>query len=147
MHVAETPLLQRALSLAEAERIVARAKREAGRRALALNIVVVDAGAAPLALARMDGTVPVASEMSYAKARTAARFGAATQDLAGAVQPGAPLFGIWAAEAGPAVFIGGGVPVRIGGRVVGAVGVGGATPEQDHEVAAAAAAALETAED
>jgi uncharacterized protein GlcG (DUF336 family) len=63
--------------------------------------------------------------------------------LAAAVQPGGPLFSIEAATRAPLAFVPGDFPVTDQqGRVIGAVGAGGGTPDQDHEVAAAARAAL-----
>jgi uncharacterized protein GlcG (DUF336 family) len=55
-----------------------------------------------------------------------------------------PVF--WAAvpaiSSGTALPSTGAVPLLINGRVIGAIGCGGGTPEQDHESAAAGAAAL-----
>lgn len=42
----------------------------------------------------------------------------------------------------PLLFIAGGVPVHRDGRLIGAIGVGGGAPEQDHAFAAAAVEAL-----
>jgi uncharacterized protein GlcG (DUF336 family) len=36
----------------------------------------------------------------------------------------------------------GGVPIIVGGKVIGAIGVSGATPLQDHQAAEAAVAAV-----
>jgi uncharacterized protein GlcG (DUF336 family) len=41
------------------------------------------------------------------------------------------------------IIFGGGVPITVNGEVIGAIGVAGGSPDQDHEVAAAGAAALE----
>ena len=57
-------------------------------------------------------------------------------------QPGEPLFGIAQTHRGRVIIFGGGVPLKADGRVVGAVGVSGGTPDQDHEVAEAGAAAF-----
>ncbi|MFJ5729208.1 heme-binding protein [Streptomyces paradoxus] len=38
----------------------------------------------------------------------------------------------------PLLFIAGGVPVHRDGRLIGAIGVGGGAPEQDHGFATAA---------
>jgi uncharacterized protein GlcG (DUF336 family) len=42
----------------------------------------------------------------------------------------------------PLLFIAGGVPVHRDGRLIGAIGVGGGAPEQDHAFATAAVEAL-----
>jgi uncharacterized protein GlcG (DUF336 family) len=56
---------------------------------------------------------------------------------------GAPLFTIEAGTRDPLAFVPGGVPIRDeAGRVIGSIGAGGGSPDQDHEVAAAALGAL-----
>ena len=106
------------------------------------TITVVDGGANIVAVTQMDGAALASIDTSAAKARTAVYFGRATADLAGAVQPGAPLFTIATSCLTPLAFVAGAVPVRDrAGVVIGAVGAGGGSPQQDHEVAAAAVAA------
>ena len=60
-------------------------------------------------------------------------------------QPGAPLFGIEQSNSGKIVIFGGGLPVLVGGTIVGAVGASAGTVEQDIAVAEAAAAAISEA--
>lgn len=94
----------------------------------------------------LDRTTPplAAVDASLSKARTTLYFGGTpTADLSGATAPGGPLFGFEHAIAAPVAFIGGAVPVRdVQGAVVGAVGVGGGSAEQDHAIALAAASAI-----
>ena len=131
------------IPLAKADQAIGAAKAKAEEFGVPFTVSIVDAGAHLVAAARQDGAALAAVETSQVKARTAVLFGQATKDLAGAVQPGAPLFGIEAATSGPLAFVGGGVPVRDAhGVVIGAIGVGGGSPDQDHEVAEAALAAL-----
>ena len=51
------------------------------------------------------------------------------------VQPGGPLYGLQQTNGGRIVAFGGGVPLTEGGRVTGALGVSGGTPEQDAALA------------
>jgi len=83
-------------------------------------------------------------EISHSRQRlNAAREKLDAKDLAGAVQPGAPMFGIESAFSDSVVFVGGAVPVTDPtGQLIGAVGVGGGYPDQDHEVAEAVKHAL-----
>ncbi len=70
-------------------------------------------------------------------------FAQPTKNLTAAVQPNAPLFGIEAGTRDPLAFVGGGVPViDPEGRLVGAIGVGGGFPDQDHQVAEAVLRAI-----
>jgi uncharacterized protein GlcG (DUF336 family) len=108
------------------------------------SIAVVDAGRELLAFARMDGALLASAEIAQAKAYTARSLNCATKDVDTATQPGGPLYGLQTAHAAAGralVTFGGGVPVTVDGQVVGAVGVAGGTPDQDHEIASVGAAA------
>jgi uncharacterized protein GlcG (DUF336 family) len=105
------------------------------------TVTVIDAGGFLVGAQRMDGAALASIETSASKATTALLFAQPTRDLVDAVQPGAPLFTIHAATRGPLAFVPGGVPLTdTDGTVIGAIGAGGGTPDQNHEVAAAAAA-------
>ncbi|WP_394620104.1 heme-binding protein [Lentzea sp. JNUCC 0626] len=131
------------ISLSSAENAIEAGKKKAAELGGAYTISVVDAGGLLIAASRLDGAPLAAVETSRTKARTSALFSAPTKDLVGAVQPGAPLYGVANAVVEPLAFIPGGVPV-IGedGRIIGAIGVGGGAPDQDHEIAVAARSAL-----
>jgi glc operon protein GlcG len=133
-----------ALSAEEAKRVAAAAVAEATRLgAPGAAIAVVDDGGHLLYLERLDGTFPAASAVATEKARTAAVFRKETADFESAVNGGRVAFlGNHAATP-----LQGGVPIRIGGQVVGAIGVSGAaSAQQDTELATAGAAALVTQE-
>jgi uncharacterized protein GlcG (DUF336 family) len=107
-----------------------------------LAVVVVDAGGFPVATRLMPGAAQKAIEAATAKATTAVLFARATKSLASITLPGTELLaGEGEADGKTAAFAPGGFPVRDSdGRAIGAVGVCGGTPEQDHAVAKAAAA-------
>jgi uncharacterized protein GlcG (DUF336 family) len=65
-----------------------------------------------------------------------------TKTLAPLCQPGQPLFGIHASNEGRLIIFPGGIPLKDGGTVIGAIGVSGSTVEDDQAVAAAGVAAL-----
>ena len=117
---------------------LARAQDIGGR----FNIAVTDTGGALLAFARMDGAFAFSGDIAIDKARTVAGFGGIpSADLYAAVESEeAVRFGI-AKRPGVAAF-GGGVPIRVDGEFVGAVGASGGSAEEDTEVAAAGAAAV-----
>lgn len=109
------------------------------------SIAVIDSGRELVSFARMDGALLASVAISQAKAYTARSLNSATKDVADWVQPGGPLYGLETAHlsVGRALVVfGGGVPITVNGEVVGAVGVAGGSVDQDHEVAAAGAAAL-----
>jgi len=106
---------------------------------------VVDAGGALIAFTRQDGALIGSIDLAIGKAVTARIFDKRTSDLAEMAQPGAPLFGIEQSNNGKVVIFGGGLPVRIDGNIVGAVGTSAGSVEQDIAVAEAAAAAVSEA--
>lgn len=130
------------LQLSGAERILHGARRKAEQLNLKVNIAVVDRGGHLLAFARMDGARPASSYTAITKATSAATLRAATQTLPpNADHPDALLNlsvqNAAAASGGKFTTLLGGVPVTVEGQVIGAVGVGGATGEQDAEIARA----------
>ena len=128
----------REMTLALAKRLIATAESEVARLAAPGGaIAIVDDGGHLVALERLDGTFPAAAVVSTEKARTAAVFRMPTENLENAIKNGRN------ALLGVAVMtpLQGGVPIRVGGRVVGAVGVSGAaSAAQDTEIANAVAA-------
>ena len=131
------------LNLAGAEVVLEAAKKKAAAAGLKCNIAVVDDGGHLLAFARMDGARPASAATALAKAVSAATFRQETGPLPARGEPDVVLsLSIQNASGGKITALKGGVPIVIGGQVVGAVGVGGGTGEQDAEVAGAGIRAL-----
>lgn len=130
------------LTIQDAEALVEVARTAAEAAGVTVAVTVLDAGGHPLAFRRDDRAVLIAGETSTRKAYTALQLNAPTADLVDAVQPGGLFHTLPTALDRPLLFIAGGVPVRRDGRLVGAIGVGGGAPEQDHGFASAAADAL-----
>ncbi|MFE4953260.1 heme-binding protein [Streptomyces sp. NPDC056653] len=130
------------LTIQDAEALVATARTAAEAAGVSAAVTVLDAGGHLLAFRRDDRAVLIAGETSTRKAYTALQLGAPTADLVDAVQPGGLFHTLPTALDRPLLFIAGGVPVFRDGRLIGAVGVGGGAPEQDHGFATAAVEAL-----
>ncbi|MFF4712168.1 heme-binding protein [Streptomyces eurythermus] len=130
------------LTIEDAELLVATARRAAEDAGVTVSVTVLDAGGHLLAFRRDDRAVLISGETSTRKAYTALQLNAPTADLVDAVQPGGLFHTLPTALDRPLLFIAGGVPVHRGGRLIGAIGVGGGAPEQDHGFATAAVAAL-----
>ncbi len=130
------------LSLSDARRAIDAALERARAIDVAVSVAVVDAGREPLAFARMDGALLVSIETALGKAYTARSLNRATGDISPDTLPGHPLYGLEVAGSQPFVTFGGGDVLRIGGAVVGAVGVAGGTIEQDEDILAAALEAI-----
>jgi glc operon protein GlcG len=128
------------LTLAVAKQLMEVAEASAAQlKAPGGAIAIVDAGGHLVLLERLDGTFPAASVVSTEKARTAAVFRMPTENLESAIKNGRN------ALLGVAVMtpLQGGVPIRVHGRVIGAVGVSGAaSAAQDTEIANTVAASL-----
>ena len=128
------------MSLAKAQDVIDAAMDYVTKIALpAMFVVVVDVAGNEKALARMDGNGPASLILAPIKARTAAAFRTPTATLAGDADPAV----IASFTTAGFSLLGGGHPLRSGEVVIGPVGVGGGTPQQDAQVAAAAAAVLE----
>ncbi len=128
------------LTLQGAQKILAAAARKAGEMKLPQCIAVVDTGCNLLAFIRMDGAKILSIESSIRKARTAANAGVPTGGINGELE-----FRLAHATSGQLVNLKGGLPIIIDGIVLGGIGVGSQTGDQDLEVAQAGLAALEAA--
>jgi uncharacterized protein GlcG (DUF336 family) len=130
------------LSLDEARQIIAAGEEKAEALGVPYNLAVVDAGGNLISHVRMDGAWLGSIDISIHKAWTARAFDMATEDLAKMAQSGKPLFGINSTNHDRVVIFAGGMPVKRGDVVVGAVGASGGTVDQDQKVVEAAVAAL-----
>ncbi|MFJ4975007.1 heme-binding protein [Streptomyces coeruleorubidus] len=130
------------LTTQNADILVTAARRAAEAAGVTISVTVLDAGGHLLAFRRDDRAVLISGETSIRKAYTALQLNAPTADLVDAVQPGGLFHTLPTALDRPLLFIAGGVPVHRDGRLIGALGVGGGAPEQDHAFAKAAVEAL-----
>jgi uncharacterized protein GlcG (DUF336 family) len=129
------------MTLDEAERALAAAKAKAVELELAVSIAVVDGRGDLWAFARLDGARHFTPDLAVGKAILAGAMGqpsAALVDAAGSVA----FSTINDVHRGRMVFAPGGVPALVDGAPVGAVGVSGATGEQDQEIATAGVGVL-----
>ncbi len=132
-------LEKKVLTLEAAEKIAGAAEAEAKKRNATVVIVVVDDGGYPLVLKRLNDTQVASVEVGIGKARTAAIFrrpSAVFEEqirsgrVASLVLPGAtPLKG--------------GLPLVHEGKVIGAIGVSGNTPQEDEDIAKAGVVSFE----
>jgi glc operon protein GlcG len=125
------------LNQAGAQTVLQTAKDSAQRRNTPSAIAVVDAAGDLLAFQRMDGVRPASADLAIAKARTAARLQRPTAEIEDNINQGRTAF-----VTADIMALRGGVPIRVNGEVVGAIGVAGLSKDTDTEIANAAAAAL-----
>jgi glc operon protein GlcG len=101
-------------------------------------IAIVDEGCNLMAFVRMDGSRVLSVESATRKAMTAATTGQPTGNIS---QDKALLLA--EATSGRMTNLLGGLPLIVDGHIVGGIGVGSGTGEQDLEVAKSAVAAFE----
>jgi glc operon protein GlcG len=129
---------KRVLTLTVAKKIAEAAEAEALRRGATVVIAVVDDGGYLLVLERLDDTQVASVEVGIAKARTAAIFRRPSKVFEDQVRDGR----VAALGLPGAAPLQGGIPIVFEGKVIGAIGVSGNTPQEDEDIAKAGAAAL-----
>lgn len=127
-----------------AEKMLAAAIQKSEDIGAKMNIAIVDAGANLKSFHRMDGAWLGSIDVACKKARTARQFDMATGEIGLLSQPGGALFNIEHSNGGLISFPGGLPVTNESGDVIGAVGVSGATVEDDHVVALAAVESVST---
>ena len=130
------------VTLADARRVIAAAEKKAQDIGQPMNIAVADAGGNLVAHVRMDGAWMGSVDISIKKAWTSRAFDIETKALSKLAQPGEDFYGIHASNDGRVMIFAGGIPLKQGDAVVGAIGVSGGSGKQDHDVAQAGAKAL-----
>jgi uncharacterized protein GlcG (DUF336 family) len=126
------------ITLEQARAAIAAGQAESKKNGWNHVFAVVDGGGTLIALEKADLAGNSSSEIAQAKARTAATFRVPTKNYQDRVTSG-ETFILGLPGVVPAA---GGVPIIVGGKVIGAIGVSGATPLQDHQAAEAAVAAV-----
>lgn len=130
-----------AITLEEANRIVAGAIAKAVELDIRINVAVCDAGGRLIAFNRMDGAIWAGVYGSQGKAVASAAFGRSSGEMQ--ERADTPIVkGILAAEGGHGIPSQGALPIIRDGVVEGACGVGGGTSQQDEDCAAAGIAML-----
>jgi uncharacterized protein GlcG (DUF336 family) len=129
------------ITIEQAEMISEAAKAKAKEIGVPMNIAIVDEGANLKSFHRMDKAWLGSIDISIKKAKTARLFDMPTGEIGKLSQPGGPLYGIEHSNGGLISFPGG-VLLKVGDNIVGAIGVSGGSVDQDHEVAVAGASAF-----
>jgi glc operon protein GlcG len=132
---------KKVLTLNGAKTVIAAAVAEAKRNnAPGGAIAVVDDGGNLIALERLDDTFAAGANISIGKARTAALFKRPTKAFEDIINKGRTTM-VALPDFTP---LQGGIPIIVGGQVIGGIGVSGAaSAQQDEEIAIAGAGAAE----
>ena len=130
------------LSLEKARKIIRAGERKAKEMNIAAVFAVVNPEGNLIIEERMDNAILVSIEVAYKKAYTAAALKLNAEDLTALVQPGAMFYGL---QSDPKYIVfGGGMLLKVDGKIVGAVGVSGGSAQEDMEIAKACVKAFET---
>lgn len=125
------------ISLDDAKKVAAPAVAEARKNNWNVAVAIVDIGGNLVYYEKMDGTQIGSVNVSIDKARSAALFKRPTKAFQDVVAAGGEGLRILRLQG--AVPLDGGVPIIIDGKIVGAIGVSGATSAQDGQCATAGA--------
>ena len=130
------------LSLEKARKIIRAGEKKAKEMNLSAVFAVVNSEGNLIIEEKMDNAILVSVEVAYKKAYTAAALKLNTQDLTALVQPGAMFYGL---QSDPKYIVfGGGMLLKVDGKIVGAIGVSGGSAQEDIEIAKACVEAFET---
>ena len=131
---------KKGLNLEGAKKVISAAVAEAKKlNAPGAAIAVVDEGGNLMAVERLDNTFAAGANISIGKARTAAIFKRPTKAFEDIINKGRTAM----TSLNDFTPLQGGVPIMVGGQIVGAIGVSGAaSAQQDEDLAMAGAAAI-----
>ena len=132
------------MTLELARNIAAAAHNKASEFGIAVSVSIVDESGRLVFYARADGAGFFTFDTSRAKAMAAASFKRSTLEITEHKDANPLLWyslpSVIPAQALPSP---GGLPLWKKGRLIGAIGIGGGAPDQDHAIAEAGATAIE----
>ena len=122
----------------QAKKIAAGVVAECAANKWNVAVAVVDTGGHLVYFERIENTQTASMEIAIMKAKAAATYRRPTRAFADAIAKGGPaIMTLPGVVASP-----GGVPIMVGGKVTGAVGVSGVTGDQDEQCAKAGLAKM-----
>ena len=139
---AEGAILKEMMTLEVAVKLIEAVEDKAKKMGLAVVVAVSNAAGRPIAVHCMDGAYYGSFDVAINKTFTSTAFQMPTAKLAELCRPGESLYGLQFSNDGKVMILGGGEPLMIGNTMIGALGVSGASAQEDTELAAFGAAAL-----
>lgn len=131
------------ITLKMAKQIIDAAIKHAEKIGNRCSIALVDDRGWLIALYKMDGALTPTVDIAWDKAWTAAAFKTASSEISKFGDASKPNFGLNTTNWNDRLTtIAGGLPIKDGSEVIGAIGVSGGTPEEDVAVCQVAVAAL-----
>jgi glc operon protein GlcG len=124
----------------QAKTVAAAAVAEARKNQWTMAVAIVDTAGDLVYFEKMDNTQVGSINVAIEKARASARFKRPTKAFQDALAAGGEGWRILSLEG--AVAVEGGLPLIVGGKIVGAIGASGGSSQQDGVTAAAGAGQL-----
>jgi len=137
---AQMPSYGMSINLEQAKKVLAAAEVEARKNGWPMAIAVVDTSGHLVAYEKMDDTQTASVMIAQDKAKSAAIYRRPTKVIQDAVAGGGA--GIRFLNLRDASAVEGGLPITVGGKIIGAIGVSGAASNEDGVVAKAGTDAL-----
>ena len=125
---------------AQAQQAAAAALAEARKHAWTMAVAIVDPSGTLVRFEKIDDTQIGSVQVAVDKAQSAARFKRPTKSFQDTLAGGGVGWRVLGIQG--AIAVEGGVPLVVGGHIIGAIGVSGGTSEQDGQCALAGAGAL-----
>lgn len=123
------------MSLSLAKKLAEKIEAKASEMGVNAVVAVSDSGARPVLVECMDDAYIASYDVAFNKAYTVVALKMSTSTLKTLSQPGESLYGIQFTNNGQIVIFGGGVPLKVNGKVIGGLGVSGGSEEQDTYLA------------
>lgn len=123
------------MSLDNLKKMAGYVEEKAKEIGVPMVFTVVDEGGNLVYFQRMPGSLLISIKVSQDKAYTAVSLKCPTAALADVTKPGDSLWSLHNSGDGRIVCFGGGYPIEVDGKVIGAIGVSGGTAEEDMSVA------------
>jgi uncharacterized protein GlcG (DUF336 family) len=133
-------VIRKSISAKLAQAMIDAAVAKAQSMTLAISVAIVDESGMLKAFHRMDGSVQVSVSAAQKKALTAVGFGVSTGADWYQFMKDDPILSGGAPQLENFILLGGGMPIRVDGELVGAIGVSGGHYAKDEECAKAALA-------
>ena len=136
--LAQVPSYGQSVNVDTAKKIAAASIAEARKNSWPVAVAIVDNSGFLVYFERMDDTQIASTWIAVDKAKTAAQFRRPSRAFEEGIAKGRnAILGLSGATP-----ITGGLPIVVGGKIIGGVGVSGVTSDQDEQVASAGVAAL-----
>ena len=123
------------MTLSLAKKIAEKVEAEAKRIGVNAVVAVSNSAARPVLVECMDDSYIASYDVAFNKAYTVVALKMSTIELKSLSQPNQPLYGIQFTNDGQIVIFGGGVPLKLNGKIIGGLGVSGGSEEQDTYLA------------